>query len=52
MEQIIKKIKNSSHLLIASHAEPDGDAVGSLIALGLTIGKLNQKPARFRVVMH
>ena len=43
MEQIIKKIKNSSHLLIASHAEPDGDAVGSLIALGLAIGKLNLK---------
>ena len=43
MEQIIKKIKNSSHLLIASHAEPDGDAVGSLIALGLAIRKLNLK---------
>ncbi len=43
MEQIIHKIKKSSHLLIASHAEPDGDAVGSLIALGLAIGKLNVK---------
>jgi phosphoesterase RecJ-like protein len=43
MEQIIHQIKNSSHLLIASHAQPDGDAVGSLIALGLAIGRLNIK---------
>jgi phosphoesterase RecJ-like protein len=43
MEQIISQIKNSSHLLIASHSEPDGDAVGSLIALGLALGKLRKK---------
>jgi phosphoesterase RecJ-like protein len=43
MEQIIERIKKTSHLLIASHAEPDGDAVGSLIALGLAMGKLNIK---------
>jgi phosphoesterase RecJ-like protein len=43
MEPIIEQIKNTSHLLIASHAEPDGDAVGSLIALGLAIGKLKIK---------
>ena len=43
MEKIIAQIKKSSHLLITSHAEPDGDAVGSLIALGLAIGKLNLK---------
>lgn len=43
MEKIIAQIKKSDHLLITSHAEPDGDAVGSLIALGLAIGKLNVK---------
>ena len=43
MEQIIQQIKKSAHLLIASHAQPDGDAVGSLIALGLAIGRLNIK---------
>ncbi|UCE54495.1 MAG: bifunctional oligoribonuclease/PAP phosphatase NrnA [Desulfobacterales bacterium] len=43
MEQIIHQIKKSSHLLIASHAQPDGDAVGSLIALGLAIGRLSLK---------
>jgi phosphoesterase RecJ-like protein len=30
-------------LLIASHTEPDGDAVGSLMALGIALGKLNKK---------
>jgi phosphoesterase RecJ-like protein len=43
MEQIIHQIKKSAHLLIASHAQPDGDAVGSLIALGLAIGRLSLK---------
>ena len=47
MEPTIEQIKNTSHLLIASHAEPDGDAVGSLIALGLAIGKLNIKTTMF-----
>lgn len=43
MDQIIRQIKNSRHILIASHAEPDGDSVGSLIALGLALRKFNQK---------
>lgn len=43
MKPITGQIKKSSHLLITSHAEPDGDAVGSLIALGLALSKLNIK---------
>ena len=43
MEQIIKKIKDGEHILIASHAEPDGDALGSLVALGLALSKLDKK---------
>ncbi|MGD9193188.1 MAG: DHH family phosphoesterase, partial [Desulfobacterales bacterium] len=39
----IKTIKSTDHLLLASHADPDGDAVGSLLALGLALGKLNIK---------
>jgi phosphoesterase RecJ-like protein len=30
-------------MLIASHAEPDGDSVGSLIALGLALDKMDKK---------
>ena len=43
MKPIIRQIKKSSHLLVASHTEPDGDAVGSLMALGMALGKLNKK---------
>jgi phosphoesterase RecJ-like protein len=43
MNQIINQIKNSQHILVASHCEPDGDAISSLLAMGLAIGKLNKK---------
>ena len=43
MDQIIRHIKDGQHLLIASHAEPDGDAVGCLIALGLALGRFGKK---------
>jgi len=43
MDQIIQHIKDGQHILIASHAEPDGDSVGSLVALGLALAKLNKK---------
>lgn len=43
MDQIIAQIKKSQHLLLASHCDPDGDAVGSLLALGLAIGRLDKK---------
>ena len=43
MNKIIKKIKDADHILLASHSDPDGDAVSSLLALGLAIGKMGQK---------
>jgi len=43
MDQIINQIKNARHILLASHSDPDGDAVSSLLALGLALGKLNKK---------
>jgi phosphoesterase RecJ-like protein len=43
MEQIIDQINRSQRLLLASHIEPDGDAVGSLLALGLALNKRNKK---------
>jgi phosphoesterase RecJ-like protein len=43
MDQIIHQIKNSRNILLASHADPDGDAVGSLIALGRTLIQLEKK---------
>ncbi len=34
---IKKRLKKSQHVLIASHVRPDGDAVGSLLGLGLAL---------------
>ena len=43
MDPIINQIKKAQHILLASHSEPDGDAISSLLAMGLAIGKLNKK---------
>ncbi|MDM8523131.1 bifunctional oligoribonuclease/PAP phosphatase NrnA [Desulfococcaceae bacterium HSG8] len=43
MEKIIRHLRNSEHVLIASHVNPDGDAIGSLIAMGLSLEALNKK---------
>lgn len=37
MEQILNQLKKSKRLLLASHLHPDGDAIGSLLAMGLTL---------------
>lgn len=36
-------MRNSHHVLVATHNNPDGDAIGSLIALGLSLDTLNIK---------
>jgi len=43
MDQIIRCLKNSDHILVATHTHPDGDAIGSLIAMGLCLEGLNKK---------
>ena len=47
MEKILKHIKTSRSILVASHAEPDGDCLGSLVALGLALSKLDKKITMF-----
>jgi len=47
MDQIVKQIEKARHLLLVSHADPDGDAVGSLLALGLALGKLGKKTTMY-----
>ena len=42
MEKILQHIKASRRILVASHAEPDGDCLGSLVALGLALSKLDK----------
>ena len=43
MDQIIRYLRNSNHILVATHTHPDGDAIGSLIAMGLCLEGLNKK---------
>jgi len=43
MIPILHQVKRSDHILIASHTEPDGDALGSLLALGLALTKIGKK---------
>jgi len=43
MEKIIHQLKLSKNVFIASHINPDGDAVGSLIAMALSLDSLGKK---------
>ena len=43
MEQIVNHLKNSRNLLLTTHVNPDGDAVGSLIALSLALEHLGKQ---------
>jgi len=36
-QRIIQQLKNSSGVLVASHINPDGDAIGSLTAMGMAL---------------
>ncbi|MBW2131165.1 MAG: DHH family phosphoesterase [Deltaproteobacteria bacterium] len=42
MEQIIHKLKKSKRAFIASHTNPDGDAIGSLVAMGLSLAAMGK----------
>ncbi len=43
MNPIINQIKKAQHILLTSHSAPDGDAVSSLLALGLALSQLDKK---------
>ncbi len=39
----IEKIKASENIYIASHVQPDGDNIGSILALGMALKKIKEK---------
>lgn len=43
MNQIIRQLKNSNHVFLCSHVNPDGDAIASLIAMGLLLDLLQKE---------
>ncbi len=40
MKQIIQQLTTSRRVLLASHTNPDGDAIGALLAMGLAMQKI------------
>ena len=42
MEQVISQLRKSKRVLVASHANPDGDAIASLLAMGLCLDSLGK----------
>ena len=43
MINIINQLKNSRHIFLATHIHPDGDAIGSLLGMGLALEQLKIK---------
>lgn len=43
MKKIIHQLTSSSRVLLASHANPDGDAIGALLATGIALEKLGRE---------
>lgn len=44
LDQIIRHLKIRRRILVATHTHPDGDAVGSLVAVGLALYAVDQRP--------
>lgn len=42
LNQIIDQLKKSRSVLVVSHANPDGDAIGALLATGLALQKMQK----------
>lgn len=43
MDPIIKTLRTAHRILVTSHRDPDGDAVGSLLAMGLALIRLGKQ---------
>ncbi|MGB5984820.1 MAG: bifunctional oligoribonuclease/PAP phosphatase NrnA [Desulfobacterales bacterium] len=43
MNQIVQQLKASDDFLVATHANPDGDALGSLVAMGSALTALGKR---------
>ena len=47
MDTIRRHLNNAHHVLLASHDNPDGDAIGSLLALGLYLDGMQKTVTLF-----
>ncbi len=42
-KKILDKINESTHILIVPHSKPDGDAIGSSLAISLVLDNLGKR---------
>ena len=47
LDAIVKAIKEASHILVMTHVHPDGDALGSQLAMGYILQSLGKKVVLF-----
>ena len=43
MDPIVQSLRTAQRILVTSHRDPDGDAVGSLLAMGLALDRLGKQ---------
>lgn len=43
MKPIIDQLRNSKQLLVTTHRNPDGDAIGSLVAMGQSLAQMGKR---------
>ena len=44
LDEILKQIQNAESIVIVAHESPDGDAIGSSLAMKLALEELGKKP--------
>lgn len=44
LDEILKEIENAETIVISAHESPDGDAIGSLLAMKLILEQMGKKP--------
>ena len=44
VEKILDVLRRGERFLVTSHCRPDGDAVGSMTAMGLLLGQMGKEP--------
>ncbi|HTW61925.1 MAG TPA: bifunctional oligoribonuclease/PAP phosphatase NrnA [Terracidiphilus sp.] len=43
LHEVLRVLREGERFLVCSHARPDGDAVGSMLALGMVLGQMGKK---------
>ena len=47
LPQIVRALREADEILVTCHRSPDGDAMGSLLAMGLILRELGKRPTLY-----